>query len=225
VDTPVKGRSCGMCSLCCKLLDVREISKPEGKWCVHCVPGRERCTIYDRRPNQCRKFHCGWLMVEGLSDDWRPAKSKMVLCTEAGDKRIAVHVDPAFPKVWREEPYYGTLKDFARQVVDAGGQVVVYVKRHAFVILPKEDVDLGELAPGDDIGIDAKKTSRGRVFAARKIAAVEPASRADIASRSTPGARADLIRRALPDDVRRVAAFHDIDRAIEQMRPGDQDRE
>jgi hypothetical protein len=35
----VAGRSCGSCSLCCKVMPVQELSKPAGQWCVHAVPG------------------------------------------------------------------------------------------------------------------------------------------------------------------------------------------
>src|SRR4051794_24207443 len=40
------GRSCGTCTLCCKVVGVLEIDKPGGVWCRHCVSGKH-CAIYD----------------------------------------------------------------------------------------------------------------------------------------------------------------------------------
>jgi hypothetical protein len=225
VDTPVvKGRSCGMCSLCCKLLEVQAISKPEGKWCVHCAPGRERCTIYDRRPDQCRTFHCAWLTVGSLGDEWRPTKAKMVLSAEADGNRIAAHVDPAFPNAWREEPYYGALKQLARDAVDTEGQVVVYLKKRVIVVLPDQDIELGELAPGDRIIVGAKETSNGRVFEASKISAdatPAPSSVENESTRSTLAGRSHLIGRAMAADARRTAVFHDLEQALDRLRATD----
>src|SRR5436305_14221849 len=42
-------RSCGDCTLCCKLLSITELEKPIGKWCPHCEIGKG-CKIYDCRP-------------------------------------------------------------------------------------------------------------------------------------------------------------------------------
>ena len=56
------GRSCGDCSMCCKLLKIEEdeINKPANQWCKHCRPGAG-CTIYNDRPLVCRAF-CLWLV-------------------------------------------------------------------------------------------------------------------------------------------------------------------
>src|SRR6516165_9574581 len=40
-------RECGKCSLCCKLLPIRELNKPIDTWCPHCRPGHGGCTIPD----------------------------------------------------------------------------------------------------------------------------------------------------------------------------------
>ena len=36
----VQGRQCGTCTLCCKLLGIKEINKPDWTWRTHCKPGR-----------------------------------------------------------------------------------------------------------------------------------------------------------------------------------------
>ena len=50
---PVPERSCGTCTLCCKLPRVVELAKSEGKWRPHCTPGKG-CNIYPSRPTPTR---------------------------------------------------------------------------------------------------------------------------------------------------------------------------
>lgn len=52
-------RKCGECTLCCKLLPVRELQKGANQRCKH-----QRglgCNIYDKRPLSCRLWSCAWL--------------------------------------------------------------------------------------------------------------------------------------------------------------------
>jgi hypothetical protein len=156
-----------------------------------------------------------------LGDEWRPTKAKMVLSPGAKGEITAVHVDPAFPNAWREEPYHGALRKLARDAADAKGQVVVYLKKRAIVILPDKDVELGELAPGDHITVDVKETSSGRVFEAHRIAAdepVPPSNKDNRSTRSKAAGRSDLIGRAMAIDARRAAVFNDLERALNQFR-------
>ena len=139
-------------------------------------------------------------------------------------QRLAVHVDPAFPNAWREEPYYGMLKRFSRDAVDAEGQVVVYLKKRVIVILPDRDVELGELASGDRIGVGAEETSNGRVFEISKTPADEmpaPSSVENESTRSTHAGRSHLIGRAMAEDARRTAVFHDLEQALDRLRATD----
>lgn len=145
----------------------------------------------------------------------------MVLSAEANGNRMTVYVDPAFPNAWREEPYYRTLKKLARDAAEANGQVVVHLKKRVIAVLPDRDVDLGELAPGDRITVGAKETSSGPVFEAHKIPADEALSPTGVENRpirSKLAGRSDLIRRTMAVDARRAAVFHDIERALNQLR-------
>ena len=156
-----------------------------------------------------------------LGDEWRPTKAKMVLSPETDGKMMTVHVDPAFPNAWREEPYHGMLRILARAASDSKGQVVVYLKKRAIVILPDKDVELGELAPGDHITVDVRETSSGRVFDAHRIPADEllpPSNKDNRSTRSKFAGRSDLIGRAMAIDARRAAVFHDLERALNQFR-------
>ena len=103
-------RSCGSCTLCCKLLGVHALDKPPYQWCAHCVTGAG-CAIYAKRPFDCRAFHCMYV-EEGsnVPGHWLPSRSGMILCSDPEGPRIEVHVDDVCPDAWREEPYYGDLK-------------------------------------------------------------------------------------------------------------------
>jgi hypothetical protein len=63
-------RDCGRCAYCCKLLQVGD--KPMFQPCAHCNPKLSgACTIYEKRPDECRKFECLWLSG-GLSEMFYP---------------------------------------------------------------------------------------------------------------------------------------------------------
>lgn len=140
----VPGRSCGDCTLCCKLLAIRELAKPRNVWCKHCKPGRG-CLIYDLRPRDCAIFNCGYLISPILGEEWKPSKSKIVLVPETGVNRIVAFVDPQRPDVWKREPYYSTLKKLAANAATHGGWVVVRIERRTYMLYPDRDVDLGEV--------------------------------------------------------------------------------
>ena len=61
------GRHCGTCTLCCKLLPVRELAKPANTKCQH--QSRKGCAIYHQPlgfPASCAIWNCGWLAGEDL---------------------------------------------------------------------------------------------------------------------------------------------------------------
>ena len=68
------GKSCGDCGLCCKLMGVTALAKPQGKWCPH-FSRRAGCKIYEDRPHDCREFICYWLHAPNLGDEWRPDRA------------------------------------------------------------------------------------------------------------------------------------------------------
>jgi hypothetical protein len=147
----VPGRSCGSCSLCCKLPPFEEpgFKKPANEWCPHCAPGKGGCQIFETRPQTCRDFWCLWMLVPELDDRWRPTVAKMFLIVDRTDTRISVYVDPAFASEWRQEPYYSELKRLSGR-----GQVVVFIKNRVIVVFPKKEIDLGILGPNDWVTID-----------------------------------------------------------------------
>jgi hypothetical protein len=162
----VPGRSCGDCSLCCKLIRVDAFAKPPGAWCTHCAPGSGGCRIYDRRPVECVDFYCAWMVSPSLGEHWRPNKCKMVLRVESDGKLIAVHVDPSDPTAWRREPYFQKLKQFAIKGAEVNQRVIVYIKNRVIVIFPNKEVEVGNMNPGDHLVVREVAGPDGRDFKA-----------------------------------------------------------
>ncbi len=114
---PVQGRSCGTCSMCCKVFEVPVLSKPANKWCAHCKPG-QGCGIWETRPEFCRDYHCWYMTDATLTPEWRPDKAKFIVNFRAEESRFVVNVDASTPNAWKQEPYYSGLKNIANQLLD-----------------------------------------------------------------------------------------------------------
>ena len=107
-----QARSCGPCSLCCKVAVVPELSKPAGAWCSHARPGKGGCAIYGspERPAVCSSFQCAWVArPNGLPDAFRPDRVHAYVTGLTTNDGIAAHVDPGYPDAWRTEPLAGFL--------------------------------------------------------------------------------------------------------------------
>jgi hypothetical protein len=159
-------RSCGTCTLCCKVLRIPELDKAHGVWCRHARPGHG-CAIYADRPQSCRNFVCGYLASPELSEEWHPVRAKLVMVREPNGGITAV-ADPGRPDAWRAEPYYSQLKSWARQGIDARRQVIVRIGSRTIAILPDKDVDLGHMDFGEQVVIEAEEGPFGVVYNARK---------------------------------------------------------
>jgi hypothetical protein len=169
----VPGRSCGDCSLCCKLIRVDAFAKAPGTWCAHCAPGGGGCRIYHERPAECRDFYCAWLVSPTLGEEWRPSRSKLVLRAEADGGMIAVHVDPGDPSAWRREPYFRKIKQFAVAGVERRQQVVVYIRNRVIAVFPNKEVEVGTMNPGDQLVVREVLGPNGRDW----VAFIEAADR------------------------------------------------
>ena len=99
----ITDRSCGECSLCCKLMGVPELKKPANTWCPHCRPGAGGCIVYTSRPATCRGFACEWLVNPDIGPSWYPLLCHMVIVFTGS--AFTVVVDPDYPDSWRAAPY------------------------------------------------------------------------------------------------------------------------
>jgi hypothetical protein len=136
-------RSCGPCSLCCKLLPIAALDKAHDQWCTYCRPGDGGCTIYEDRPPTCRSFVCNWLADPKVGDHWYPLKSKMVVQITGGhddkyDVFVDVHVDRGAPNVWRAEPYHSELQ---RMSTAHRTLVRVFYGSRIWIVLPDREVE------------------------------------------------------------------------------------
>ncbi len=116
------GRSCDGCTLCCKLVAVESLAKPQGHWCDHCDP-RNGCAIYTERPNQCRGFFCAWALGQG-APEMKPNASHCVFDFDAVMPAMRVHVDPLYPNAWR----VGLVADHIRLLHAMNCMVVVLIQ-------------------------------------------------------------------------------------------------
>ena len=122
-------KSCGSCTMCCKLLGIKELQKPVMQWCGYCNKGKG-CGIYADRPPSCAEYECAYLMAfdQGVTPPlaMRPDKSKVVISPgmgthNDGHEMVAVHVDPGYPNAWRDEPVIGLLQSMAL----SGARVII----------------------------------------------------------------------------------------------------
>lgn len=116
-------RSCGTCTLCCRLPEIDQLSKPANTLCVNCVMGKG-CFIYEDRPDLCRDFLCAWMTDHELGPEWEPTVANMMVYGQ-GDQ-LTVLVDPDHPQSWRQEPYTTQLTSWATEAAGRGGYVIVF---------------------------------------------------------------------------------------------------
>lgn len=158
---PAAGRSCGTCTLCCKLFDIRALDKPRFEWCKHCAVGHG-CNIYEQRPDECRAFNCSYLLNPDLGEEWKPSKSKIVLTLEKGNV-IGVYVDPGRADAWRKEPYHSQIRRWAAEAAGKRGQVIVWEGRNVVALLPGGDKRLGPVPDGHHIVFSTRRGPGGNI--------------------------------------------------------------
>jgi hypothetical protein len=180
-------RDCGECTLCCKLLGIESLDKPAGVWCAHCKPSRG-CGIYESRPQDCRNFICGYLLMPEVDERWKPSVCKFVLANGQDNTHMKIVVDPARPDAWKKEPYYSRFKQWARSGPEQAMKIMVAIGKRAIVILPDHDVDLGIVDDDDRIVTVREITPLGYRFDALKVHKDDPRAREAEAEDSTPAA-------------------------------------
>ncbi|WP_390587315.1 hypothetical protein [Erythrobacter sp. MTPC3] len=87
------------------------------------------------------------------------------------ESRMAVHVDPDTPNVWRIEPYYSDLMSWAREAFKHDQQLVVSIARRMFAFLPDGEVDLGYVAEDEIVFTGMRKDG---TYLATKLKANDP---------------------------------------------------
>lgn len=67
-----------------------------------------------------------------LGDEWDPAKANMMIYAQG--PQITVLVDPAYPDAWKMEPYGSQLRQWAKDVEQTGGYIIVFVGDDVFKV-------------------------------------------------------------------------------------------
>ena len=141
-------KTCGECTLCCKVMAIETLAKPAGSWCRHCKPG-QGCLIHAERPAECRDYGCLWLLDQRLGPHWKPSKSKLVLTTS--EDGIEVRCDPGFPEAWRREPYRSQIQQWAASGETRDVTVVVITGQRMILVTAEQEFDLGVVQPDQRI--------------------------------------------------------------------------
>jgi len=68
---------CGGCTLCCQMLEIKDVDSKEGYLCQHCDEG-VGCKIYSERPEACKIFECCWKQMKHAHIDLRPDNCKVL---------------------------------------------------------------------------------------------------------------------------------------------------
>ncbi len=131
-------RTCGGCTLCCKVMPVVELAKG-AEWCRHCNIGYG-CRIYAARPRSCVDFVCQWLISEKyLDDSLRPDRVRVVLAGTPEGKLVA-HCDAATPAAWRTPKILALLRRGAENT----GHSIARAGERFWVITADGDWEVGE---------------------------------------------------------------------------------
>ena len=69
-------RTCGECNLCCKVLGVAAVNKPNLTWRPHRDIGKG-CRIYETRPAERMQLTCLWLTDEGFPPEFQPTSCRI----------------------------------------------------------------------------------------------------------------------------------------------------
>lgn len=156
------GKSCGTCTLCCKVMEIPELSKPAGQWCVHCKPG-QGCGIHAERPDHCRAFGCLWLTQAWMGPEWKPDRCRFVLSVESKTGFLVLQLDPGHANAWRQEPYHSQLRRWALQAQTNNRFLLVFNRRRATVVLPDGERDLGDLGPDVKLAVRERRSLAGPI--------------------------------------------------------------
>jgi hypothetical protein len=167
----VPGRSCGTCSLCCKVVSIPLFGKPAGTWCSHSRPGKG-CGIHASRPFVCRGAFCEWMISKGLGPEWKPDVAKFALFVREDGHHLTAHVDPGFAGAWQREPYYRQFKIWAAQGLQRRPRIQVIdimIGEQVTVVLPDRDVPVGIVAEDEALEYQHSLDLPGHVVAVRVI--------------------------------------------------------
>jgi hypothetical protein len=143
---PKGNRHCGDCQLCCRLMPIKEFSKPAGERCQHQKHG-VGCAIYARRPWSCAMWNCRWLVGDDTADLRRPDRSHYVIDimpdfvtlvdNDSGERTnievVQIWCDPKYPHAHRDPALRAYID---RRGQDGIAAIIRYSELKAFTLFP-----------------------------------------------------------------------------------------
>jgi hypothetical protein len=191
MDLPA--RSCEGCTACCHILPIveQDVQKPANAMCGNCIPG-VGCGIYETRYHVCRRFMCTWVTDMAIPQHWQPSQSHMVILNDEASGTLVVHVDAAFPDVWRAAPYIDDLHAWAGNPTAQQKRIVVLVDRDHTVIFPVGEKFIGEMKPGQALRVHKITTMFWTAYDADVVDGTDP--RAAGAIGALPTANQEALR-------------------------------
>lgn len=146
-------RQCGGCTLCCRLLPVKDIGKPGSERCQHQRTGKG-CAVYHKLARvspSCVLWNCRWLIGVDTADLSRPDRSHYVIdimpdfitITEDGKEPanveiVQVWVDPKYPDAYKDP---ALLDYLARRGEEGIAAIIRYGTMDGFVMFPPAMTD------------------------------------------------------------------------------------
>lgn len=181
-------RKCGSCSLCCKLLPQKELSKPALTRCEHQRHSEKgSCKIYEKRPPSCFLWSCAWLTREDTAALSRPDRSHVVIDTfpdvitmqpegmeEVDLEALVLWVDPAHRDAWKHPSILAYCNERAAQAQREMRHLAVLVRYGSgdgFVAFPPATTGKGEWFVHDS-EVNQKWTDRSTLEKLERLAAI-----------------------------------------------------
>jgi hypothetical protein len=140
-------RRCSGCTLCCKLIPVKEVNKPAGERCKH--QKHTGCAVYRKAgfPMSCHYWSCRWLVNDDTADLRRPDRSRYVidimpdfvtLKPDDGSEPYNVPVvqiwcDPNAPEAWRDP---ALLRYLDRRGEDGTAALIRFDNKRGITVFP-----------------------------------------------------------------------------------------
>jgi hypothetical protein len=169
----VPERSCGTCTLCCKVYPIKALEKPAAKWCTHCMPGKG-CSVWgEQQPDQCRSFFCQWMYDATLGPEWKPDVARFVMNIQDG-KALMVAVDPGHRNAWKREPYHRHFRQMALKLFDKNIMIIVGDGINKILVTPEDDIVISK--QHENIACNLRRDVKGPII--KWIASIEGASSA-----------------------------------------------
>ena len=144
-------RQCGDCQLCCRLLPVKALNKPQNTRCKAQSHGKG-CKIYRTKemPIECRAWNCRWLTLDDTGDLSRPDHVGYVIDVmpdfvkitdnETGKKEnrqvVQIWLDPKRPNAHRDPRLLNYL---ARRAAEGISALCRTGPTHAFLLFLDRD--------------------------------------------------------------------------------------